>query len=205
MLCSLLVGIHFGIGRHEQDLSLEDLREATKWIYIPRTEFVIACMFTRLSIAAFMLHIFAIERKWRRSLYVIMTFIILTSLLSVSVVLLAQCQPIRKIWDPTVPGKCWEPDKLNTIGLIFNSGKLSPNFIKLQILTADVVIAIASDLTLASMPIFFLWKIQMTFRAKVWVCFIMGLGSLWVILIHCQSVAENRSHSEYIAEALRAP
>lgn len=51
-----------------------------------------------------------------------MGFIVLTSLPSALVILVAQCQPTKKVWAPQSPGKCWDPGTLVAIGLTFNGG-----------------------------------------------------------------------------------
>lgn len=123
VLCAILAGIHFGIGNHTRDLSPSQLKQAAIWEFIPRTAFVLASMFTRLSISCFLLRIFAVDKRWRWSLYFTMCFIVLTSIPS-AFLLFAQCRPTRKLWNPMVPGVCWAPATSAAIGLTFNGGKI---------------------------------------------------------------------------------
>ena len=47
-------------------------------------------------------------------------------------------------------------------------------------LMLDIAVAVSCDWVLASLPIVVLWKMQMSFRKKLGICILMGLGFLSV-------------------------
>jgi len=78
-------------------------------------------MFTKISICFFLLRAFGIKKTWRWILYSIMIFATITNISSAAIVL-AQCQPVQKLWNPLLPGTCWSPHTEVAIG-DYNGGK----------------------------------------------------------------------------------
>ena len=122
-----------GLGRHifylsQNQHSLEQLSEAIKLQCFIQIVIIVGVMFVKVSIALFLLRIFGLghERWWRWSLYFIMWITVLTSLSS-AIIALAQCRPIRKLWNPTVRGSCWSPETVVAFGE-YNGGKSMPFF-----------------------------------------------------------------------------
>lgn len=62
------------------------------------------------------------ENTLRYCLYGMMAGLILTNLLPI-VVLLAECNPTKKYWNPTTPGRCW-PTKVRIYSIYFQVGTL---------------------------------------------------------------------------------
>lgn len=73
------------------------------------------------------------------------------------IVPLAQCQPRDKIWNPEKPGKCVNIVQLYLASSIFN---------------------LLSDLAMLSVPIYLIWRLQMSLRRKVGVTMIFCTGGL---------------------------
>ncbi|KAL9062887.1 MAG: hypothetical protein Q9161_009711 [Pseudevernia consocians] len=71
---------------------------------------------------------------------------------------IAQCQPIQKQWDPSLPGKCWS--SLIVVRTNYFGGAVST----------------LCDWTLATLPIVFLWSLQMRIKVKIGICVLMGMG-----------------------------
>ena len=120
--------IHHGLGRHMYYLSLTpeyliDLAQITKWQFLSEICTAISLFFTRISICLFLLRIFGPIRYWRQILYFTMAFIALMNISSITVIMI-QCRPLRKNWDPLVQGKCVRPGVV-TFATYYNGGKLS--------------------------------------------------------------------------------
>lgn len=103
-----VVMVHYGVGHHQLYFELSpqrllQLSQALKWQYICQILFIISTMFTRVSVCFFLLRIFGTKRKWKNTLYGIMAFSVATNISSASLVL-AQCSPVQKLWDPLIPG-----------------------------------------------------------------------------------------------------
>jgi hypothetical protein len=61
-------------------------------------------------------------------------------------------------WNKSIEGTCWSDAAINGIGIMQGS------------------IAAFTDFTLATLPIYFLWEIQIITRVKIAICGIMALG-----------------------------
>ena len=129
--------VHYGVGRHQYYLSLtpqslQRLSQAVKWQYISQPVVIISTMFTKVSICFLLIRVFGIKKSWRWGLYSIMTFATVTNISSAAIVL-AQCQPVQKLWNPLLRGTCWTPHTEVAIG-DYNGGKreLSPNVLEYQ-------------------------------------------------------------------------
>ncbi|KAF6224620.1 hypothetical protein HO173_012963 [Letharia columbiana] len=112
---------------------------------------------TRLSVCLFLLRIFRSIRAWRWGLYAVMAFATAV-VIPTHIILLAHCQPIRKQWDPLSPGTCWSPLILSRTSYAYG------------------VTSVLCDWILATLPIVFMWNLQMRVRVKVGICALMGMG-----------------------------
>lgn len=130
---------------------------ALKYSSIAEPIGILSGLCTRLSICLFLLRIFGTKQEWRWGLYAVMvlaTAVIIPTMVS----LLAKCSPVQKLWDPRVPGKCWQAQTAIDISYFNGAG------------------SVLCDWILATMPIVFMWNIRMRIRVKVGICLLMGLG-----------------------------
>ena len=189
-LCSIactILGIfmvHLGIGRHMQYLSrspdfMARLSQALKIETIAEVIIICSLIFTKISICLFLLRIFGKNNKiWRWGLYSIMAFSVATNLASIAVIY-PSCRPVQKFWNPEVPGICWRPRVY--IAIAEYNGSESPLCIFRQqgtMLMCHPAIGVLSDWALASLPIVFMWNIQMSIKIKVGISALMGAGFL---------------------------
>ena len=105
-LVFLAISISAGLGRHAFYLTLDQLEKALKWLDIGQVMLVISPMLTKISISLFLLRLFQIKKVYSWSLYGLMIFIV-GSNLPLVIILMAQCQPNKKLWLPWIPGNCW--------------------------------------------------------------------------------------------------
>lgn len=154
--------VHYGIGRHQFFLSLspqllQQLSKAVMWQYISQPILIISTMFTKLSICLFLLRIFGTKKEWRWDLYSIIAFVTVTNISSAAIVL-AQCQPVQKLWNPVLTGHCWGPDTQIAIG------------------DYNGAVAVFCDWALASLPIALMWNLQISIKLKMGIWVLMGMG-----------------------------
>ena len=177
--------VHLGIGRHMPYLSqspvlLARLSQALKLETIAEVIIICSLIFTKISICLFLLRIFGKNNKmWRWGLYSIMAFSTATNLASIAVIY-PSCRPVQKLWNPEVPGICWRPRAY--IAIAEYNGSESPLGILRQqksMLMCHPAISILSDWALASLPIVFMWNIQMSIKIKVGITALMGAGFLY--------------------------
>ena len=154
---------------------LADVTQVMKWQFLGEFLLCFSLFFTRISICLFLLRIFGALPHWRRILYYVIAFITLTNILSM-IVVITQCRPLRKNWDPLVHGKCVSPAVV-TFAAYFYGGELSHRYIHVQAKSSEVV-SVICDWVLASLPTLCLWKVQMRPRLKAGICVLMAMGFL---------------------------
>ncbi|USP73696.1 uncharacterized protein yc1106_00970 [Curvularia clavata] len=76
----------------------------------------------------------------------------------------AQCQPINKLWEKTLPGSCWNPGILNYFSYAF------------------CAYTTLTDVVLAVVPAHTFWRLQMPWTTKVSVIIMMGLTMLSAVV-----------------------
>jgi len=103
-----IISINHGIGRHIVHLTIPNAMTAAKMNIIAQPLNVLALYFVKISIVFFLVRL----RPDKKFLYVLyFTLGLLTVItIEVFVVTMAQCQPIAKGWNPTLPGLCWSPN-----------------------------------------------------------------------------------------------
>ena len=107
---------HNGLGQHIVYLRPEQASLVAKWNRIGQMPWVISNMFIKLSISVFLYRIFATKSSSKRALYPIIILNIIGNLASFTTIL-SQCTPVSKLWNPSIPGKCWNPKKQLDIGI----------------------------------------------------------------------------------------
>lgn len=178
-----------GEGRHEYYLTPDARIETLKLNDLTIPFVVMSPCFSKISICLFLLRIIgdANARKKRRflqSMIIILFFINTLDIITV----LVQCRPLGKLWDPQIPGACWNP-------------KVQAGFAYMQ-----GAFAALSDFLLAGFPIFIIKNLNMDRRTKYALSFVMGLGvfaAICTIVRTCLSGAlDNLSDYTYTSVTL---
>ncbi|KAF2861365.1 hypothetical protein K470DRAFT_281621 [Piedraia hortae CBS 480.64] len=162
VLLLTLSAVPLGFGRH---FSVVDHHLASRGIMFLRiSEFclIMSTVFVKISIALLLKKLFLRTRNWGIALW---AFIIFNSSCSIfdAIVIFPQCTPVAYNWDKSIPGgTCWPDSVINFIGI------------------SQGVLAAATDIILASLPLLFLWNISLLWRVKLGVWAIMALGFAYV-------------------------
>ena len=124
----IVFAIRYGLGRHVYYLSLTpelsaDINQAMKWQFLALSLAAFSFFFTRISICLFLLRIFGVSRYWRWILYCAIAFITTTNI-PFAIIVITQCRPMSKVWDPSVHGKCMSPVVVNFVSY-GSGGKLN--------------------------------------------------------------------------------
>lgn len=99
-----------GAGRHIETLAPTQLSEFIKWTFVEGVEFVIGTCFVKISVCVFILRFINKTRRFMRYfIYILMGFLIISTICLV-VALLAQCRPLRALYDFEIKGKCYSKD-----------------------------------------------------------------------------------------------
>lgn len=169
----------FGIGRHTYYLLPEELVLSAKWSYIAAAPSSISLALPKLAIVIFLKRIVAQTR--RRSivvLYFLTTSNIVLSFIAV-LVLYLECSPPSASWDPSIPHTCWSHHVVPYF-TIFVGGMshcvprpaTAPNIQNRAAYSAAV------DLLLALYPASIISKLKISWKRKIAISSVMGLGVL---------------------------
>ncbi|KAI0884105.1 uncharacterized protein GGS22DRAFT_189235 [Annulohypoxylon maeteangense] len=145
----------YGFGQHTKDISLDDIRVATKIELIGQLVVSLAMGLSKTSVAMFLMRI--IITVWHR---VVLWFWIVTMMtwsLLLAISCFAQCTPVESIWDERIKTKSC-PLNLTNIAFIMCSWSA------------------AMDFFLAAFPWAILWNLNMQRREKVTICVSLSLG-----------------------------
>lgn len=177
-----MTAIHYGLGRHIYVLPEEHITTVIKWDYVQSLPLGLAAMFTKISIFFFLRRLFLTTQTkwtWNWTLHFINGVNIAANIASASTVL-PQCSPVKKLWDPTVPGSCWSPDTQRAVGIF------------------QGVTSAFCDFAFSFLPIVFLWNVHISFRIKFGICSLMGLGFFTGVCAIVRTVVANTEDYEDI-------
>ena len=146
--------IHYGFGKHQQFLSPHNLLEFKKYTYGEWIQTFATLMWTKVSICLFLIRIpnskpLRVPLQWAVA-FLLFSNTILTTLW------IMQCQPVHAAWDGK--GTCMSRSALEGIVL------------------AQAIISVVSDFVFATLPILFLWRVQVDFTTKAGLWLLMCLG-----------------------------
>lgn len=153
----ILRGVHYGIGRHNADLTESNAIEGLKYQAFATLSYVANMMFIKLSIALFLLRI-AVQRPY---IWILRISMVVVAIWSVAIWIydLFQCIPVQAQWDYTIQNaKC-------VSGSSFIAAAYSIS-----------VMTILTDWLYALLPIPMIWSVQMSVQTKVTVAFVLSLG-----------------------------
>lgn len=149
--------IGYGFGRPVYYLDEHQLQEFMKYSYGEWLQTFATLTFTKISICLLLLRI-TITRAFIIPLYIAIAILAVSNVV-LSLCWILQCTPhLDKAWNTKMPGHC------------FSKGQLE------RIIISQAIISIISDYFLSAFPILILRKVQISFRSKVGLCLLMGLG-----------------------------
>jgi len=121
--------------------------------------YVVAVYFAKLTIAILLHRIFGVNTKFRIAALLVISTWTLYSIIALCLIVF-ECSPIRKAWNPLLPGHC-----IDIIHLGVSSG----------------LVAIAYDAILLVLPIPMVLQLQLAKKLKLAIIGIFMTGTLWVI------------------------
>ncbi|MCJ1282459.1 hypothetical protein MMC26_001782 [Xylographa opegraphella] len=148
--------LRFGIGLHLWDELPEQFAHFAEWINIQQIVYMPAILFTKVAILLQLVQIFVTSKKSRR--WYIFHLIIALNILFFTIYLfltIFACIPRQKIWNPTIPGSCYDAER---------------SFI------ASSVINVFDDFLMLTLPIIFIWKLQAPIKKKIGISMIFASG-----------------------------
>ena len=118
----------------------------------------ISLLATKLSLMLLILRVFC-SVHYDKPYYLTVALMLINSgfYLAYIIIAVAVCKPRQKIWTPQLPGKCLDIHKLYLGSAFFN---------------------FLSDIAMLSVPIFLIWRLQMSVRRKIGITAIFCTGGL---------------------------
>jgi len=153
------ISVHYGAGKHQDELSYSEVVNAVRWQWILFYVYVIASGFSKLAIIAFLLEFERnITSRRKYLLYAIGAVIIVTNY-STSALQWMQCKPVTKTWDNNVLGVCDGRERNTKGGYVQGS------------------VGAITDAMLSIYPMVVFWQLQMDLKVRLGVCalFLTGL------------------------------
>ncbi|CAO2657227.1 Nn.00g033530.m01.CDS01 [Neocucurbitaria sp. VM-36] len=142
------IGVHYGTGRHNYDLSVQNYEKARKCWYFCYLFFALSMACSKLSIGFLLLRI-SVKKMHTWILYAAMLISVVAGG-TFFFVCLFQCKPISYMWNKsTQSGSCVDNTLISVLAYTYS------------------VFSIISDLTFAIIPGFLVWHLQLKRRAKV--------------------------------------
>lgn len=117
--------------------------------------YIVSFVATKLSFVALYLRVFP-EKSYRR-VNSVLGAILVCQLIEEIIVVLLECTPLKKTWDPTVQGSC-----LNILLFLYIS----------------FAVKLVTDIVLFVLPVLVLRKLQISFGKKVGLILMFSLGLL---------------------------
>jgi len=146
---SFSLAAYHGFGKHGGDPTV-----FFHGLYFAELWYNLAITMVKLSVTCFYFRVFAVSRWSGRILWAIGAFA--TALgFSLAMASVFQCAPIRRYWEPTLPGTC-----------VFRWGYF----------VGQAIPDIVCDFVLLIFPLFPLWKLQVKSRQKLGLVVVFTLG-----------------------------
>ncbi|KAF2865910.1 hypothetical protein BDV95DRAFT_242142 [Massariosphaeria phaeospora] len=122
---------------------------------------VLCTLVTKISISFYILR-FRDDKRVRWTLATLMGFMSLATV-AVILVLSLSCRPLRKLWEPEIPGQCLP------LTTVYNVAYVQSAF------------TIVIDIGLSLVPILVLWHVRIKPGRKALICTLMSLGLIATI------------------------
>jgi hypothetical protein len=154
----LLIGVGYGVGRHNYYVSPDDTIQAEKFLFISQPPYAWSLACAKISIALMLMRIQRDRKAWVWFLSFMILFSVLIAV-TMNTFQFSLCKPLSAIWDHSTPGaKCMD---------------LSIAQVSIYV---TAILTIVTDVILSLSPIFFIINIQRPLREKFALGFVMSLG-----------------------------
>ncbi|KAF2686891.1 hypothetical protein K458DRAFT_363270 [Lentithecium fluviatile CBS 122367] len=157
------IEVNLGLGKHIKNLNNgeRDALDILKYNTFFQMVNVLCTLVTKISISFYILRI-RDDKRVRWTLATLMTFMTLATI-AVILVLSLSCRPLRKLWEPELPGSCLP------LTTVYNVAYVQSAF------------TIVIDIGLSLVPILILWNVRIKPGRKTLICTLMSLGFIATI------------------------
>ncbi|KFA70258.1 hypothetical protein S40285_07899 [Stachybotrys chlorohalonatus IBT 40285] len=142
-----LVGVHYGTGRHLDDLELPDIQKAMKFWWLCYIWYCTTMIASKVSIGCFLIRL-TVRRIDIWIIYGVMAITVLSGVVFFFVTLL-QCRPIYYFWDKSQSGSCIDIEVIIALTYMYSAFN------------------VICDFTFALLPIGLIWSLNMDKKTKL--------------------------------------
>ena len=150
------------MGQHFENLNLVDFVYATKLSVFAQFFAVISIAIAKTSFCVTLLRL--ASSKWQTILIWAITITVNLFIWLGAIFVLVSCSPVAKLWDPSIPGTCWDFVPFHSFGIFIG------------------VYSAFTDFLLALFPWVLVWHLRMRRLEKAGICIAMSMGVLCVPL-----------------------
>ncbi|CAD6444789.1 1bdca599-df33-495f-b153-99621d112df9 [Sclerotinia trifoliorum] len=182
----VLTGLHYGTGRHQQDLKEADFLEGIRFWYLGELIYIVSMTAIKTSIALFYLRI--LISPWQRlSVKCIMWIVIIFSFTYLCCAVV-QCWPVKFTWERFGTNSSLE------------TGSCFPDAVMLSGTYLHCIISAVSDWALALLPIVMIWGVQIPVGLRVIVGMIVlcGIIASTSTLIRIKTVPNIKEKQDFL-------
>ncbi|MCJ1264975.1 hypothetical protein MMC22_004850 [Lobaria immixta] len=97
--------VKHGAGRHTYYLSSSEITKELEWHAFSQIQLFICTAFAKVSVCLFLIRIVN-KKPLVRFLYALIAALVVMNG-AVTIMLVTQCRPLRKVWEPKAKGECW--------------------------------------------------------------------------------------------------
>lgn len=100
------VSISKGMGNHILEIPVDDVYSSLEWVWITIFVGLFGLVFAKWAVIALLLQVQLKQQVKRRIFLWSLAIILGISSVAQIPIALAQCQPIQRLWDLSIPGEC---------------------------------------------------------------------------------------------------
>ncbi|KFY36023.1 hypothetical protein V494_05383 [Pseudogymnoascus sp. VKM F-4513 (FW-928)] len=178
MAACMIEQVKYGNGRHAALLKLDNFIGILKYLYFSILAYCTALTLTKMSILLQLRRIFGVNKSMHYATLTMMVVVMAYGIESVTIGIFT-CTPVRAYWDLKIQAssRCLPQDKV-----YYANGGLN----------------IATDLIIATLPIYSVWKLQIDIRQKIALMVVLALGWFvcFVSILRLQALVVLYRHPE---------
>ena len=166
-----------GMGEHQGSIDPAQIPAALKWSWLAQILQLISNSVCKVAVITYLATIHGPSRARTKLAFLwILGILQITSVIVLTALILAQCSPVRKLWDERIPGACshrlWNQDFAFYQGSEYYLRRARINICYLSIKGLSAF----TDVCLVAYPLVLFWSLRLKFAKKVLLCVIFGFG-----------------------------
>ncbi|KAF2221427.1 hypothetical protein BDZ85DRAFT_283498 [Elsinoe ampelina] len=154
------VALNYGIGNHVRNLRYSEVFDALHWMWISLFVGIVGGVFSKFAIISLLLEVQSPNAKGRRIMLWTLGGILGATGLTQILLSWLKCEPVAKLWNPTLPGVC--PRAVQAANFSYYQGAINA----------------FADIFLSLFPITIVWNLQASKKVKIGFCALMAFGAI---------------------------